>query len=153
MNSNPVEKRIIVGGLIVKDGKFVMVREKKEEARGLWNFPMGKLEGNETLAAGAKREMEEETGLTVALQHLIGIYQLPKSRTGRNIIEFIYLASVVSDELRCPPDLMDARWMTVEDFEKIPDNQHRNMMRKVILQDWLAGRRYPLDFVRGSVSP
>ena len=34
---------------------------------GLWEFPGGKREGNESLAQTAAREIREETGLTVAV--------------------------------------------------------------------------------------
>lgn len=50
--------RIVVGGIIEKDGKFLLVQEGKEECRGKWNIPAGHLEPNETILDGVKREVK-----------------------------------------------------------------------------------------------
>ena len=40
---------ILVATVIVKDNKVLMVKERKEEVKGLLNLPAGHLEKNETL--------------------------------------------------------------------------------------------------------
>ena len=65
--------RIVVGGIIEKDGKFLLVQEGKEECRGKWNIPAGHLEPNETILDGVKREVKEETGCNVELTGLLQI--------------------------------------------------------------------------------
>ncbi|NND65875.1 MAG: NUDIX domain-containing protein [Gammaproteobacteria bacterium] len=66
--------KIVVGGLVVKNDQLVLVKEKKNEIAGLWNFTLGGLEGNETVLEGAKREIEEESGYQVKMENLIGVY-------------------------------------------------------------------------------
>lgn len=56
---------IITGGIIEKDGKFLLVQEAKEKVYGKWNIPAGHLDFNETIFEGAKREIFEETGCKV----------------------------------------------------------------------------------------
>lgn len=46
---------VIVGGVVEKDGKFLLVQESKEKCRGKWNIPAGHLDPNETIFDGAKR--------------------------------------------------------------------------------------------------
>lgn len=47
------------GGLVLNnDNKLLLIHRK-----GKWDLPKGKLEGNETKKQGAKREVEEETGV------------------------------------------------------------------------------------------
>ena len=58
---------VIVGGVIQKDGKFLLVQEAQEKCRGKWNIPAGQLDPNETIFDGAKREIKEETGCNVEL--------------------------------------------------------------------------------------
>ena len=58
---------IIVGGVLKQDGKYLLLQEAKEKCRGKWNLPAGRLEPNETIFDGAKREIYEECGYEVEL--------------------------------------------------------------------------------------
>jgi len=142
--------KVIVGGLIVKDGKFVMVKEKKAGIMGLWNLTLGHLEGDETILDGAKREMEEESGFNVKLEAFLGVYQHPhRPPENANVIKIIFLASVMSGELRCPPDLLDVRWISFEEFKKMPLVQQRDgRVNRMIVEDYLAGKRYPIGLIQ-----
>lgn len=54
-----------VGGVVILDGKVLLVRRGKEPLRGRWVIPGGTVEPGETLEEALVREMREETGLTV----------------------------------------------------------------------------------------
>ena len=64
---------IVVGGVIEKDGKFLLVQEAKKPFSGQWNLPAGRLEIDESVFDGAKREIEEETGYKVELTGIVQI--------------------------------------------------------------------------------
>ena len=64
---------IIVGGVIEKDGKFLLVQEAQERCRGKWNIPAGHLDPNETVLEGAKREAFEECGCKVEITGVLQI--------------------------------------------------------------------------------
>lgn len=59
--------KVIVGGIIEKDGKYLLVQEAKKKCYKKWNFPAGHLDFNESLTEGAIREIKEETGCDVEL--------------------------------------------------------------------------------------
>ena len=141
-----MERKIIVGGVVVKNGKFAIVKEKAPDIAGLWNLPMGGLEDNEKIIDGAKREMEEETSLKVKIEKFIGVYHNP-NRAGKNIFKFIFSASVMSGELRCPEDLDEVKWITLEELRKIPDDQMRDASLKKAAEDYFSGKSYPLDII------
>lgn len=61
----------IVTAVIIKDGKVLMMKEAKESCRGKWYLPAGKLEKNESLVEGVRREVLEETGLNFEPTSLI----------------------------------------------------------------------------------
>jgi 8-oxo-dGTP diphosphatase len=50
---------------IFKDGKFLMGKRIGSHGEGSWSVPGGHLEFGESFADTAKREVQEETGLTI----------------------------------------------------------------------------------------
>lgn len=51
---------------IINDGKVLIAKRKEEKMfSGMWDIPGGKLEDNESLYNGIKREVLEETGLEI----------------------------------------------------------------------------------------
>ena len=56
---------IVIGGLIEKDNKFLLVQEAKEKCKGKWNIPAGHIEINESVIDCLKREIKEETGCMI----------------------------------------------------------------------------------------
>lgn len=60
-----------VGGVVIDQGRALLVRRAREPALGEWTIPGGLLEVGETLAAAVEREIREETGLTVRVVALI----------------------------------------------------------------------------------
>ena len=122
----------------MKEGKLAIVREKKKEIAGLWNLPVGGLDENEKIIDGAKREIEEETGLKVKLEKLVGVYQNPKRPDGTNVLKFIFLATPVSGTLKCPPDLEEVKWISFDDLKKVPDSQLREAaVIRMAVEDYL----------------
>jgi 8-oxo-dGTP diphosphatase len=60
-----------VGGVVVDQGRALLVRRATEPALGEWTIPGGLLEVGETLTEGVEREIREETGLIVRTVELI----------------------------------------------------------------------------------
>ena len=65
--------KVITGGILEKDGKYLLVQENKKICKGKWNIPAGGLEENESLIEGAKREIYEETGYKVEITGILEI--------------------------------------------------------------------------------
>ena len=63
-----------VGGVVVDDGRALLIRRGSEPLRGQWSIPGGMLELGETLQAGVARELREETGLEVRVLDLIEVF-------------------------------------------------------------------------------
>jgi len=56
----------VVAGFIRKDNKFLLVQRPFDKKNGgLWEFPGGKVEKDETLENAIKRELKEELGINV----------------------------------------------------------------------------------------
>jgi len=78
--------KIVVGTVVVDDGRVLLCRRAIEPRLGFWTLPAGYLELNETTAEGAKREALEEAGADIALDGILAVYNI--SRIGQ--VQIIY---------------------------------------------------------------
>jgi 8-oxo-dGTP diphosphatase len=63
-----------VGGVIIADGRALLIRRGSEPLRGEWSIPGGTLELGESLEEGVARELLEETGLAVRVLEVIEVF-------------------------------------------------------------------------------
>jgi ADP-ribose pyrophosphatase YjhB (NUDIX family) len=89
------DPKVAVGVIVEMDGGIVLGKRGHEPQLGLWSFPSGYVDAGEVLEEAAVREVQEETGLDVRIDRLIGAY----SRAGDRIIFIAYAGSVVGGEL------------------------------------------------------
>lgn len=68
--------RVSAGALIEHSGKLLLVRHTKPDAYDFWVAPGGGVKGSETYEDAAKREVKEETGLSVEVGQLLYIEDL-----------------------------------------------------------------------------
>ena len=62
-----------VGGAVVNDSRLLLVRRASRRGRGNWQIPGGFVEPGETMELAVIREVEEEAGVTAAVQGVLGI--------------------------------------------------------------------------------
>src|ERR671933_1361444 len=75
---------VSVAGVVVDEAGRVLVIQRRDNGR--WEAPGGILERDETFEEGVIREVMEETGLTVEVERLTGVY---KNMT-RGIVAIVY---------------------------------------------------------------
>lgn len=106
---------IIIGGIIEKDGKFLLVQEAQEKCRGKWNIPAGYLDPNETIFEGAKREVFEECGCNV---ELTGVLQIGNKVLANDTwISVIFATKLIDDNIKFDKnEIFDVKWFTFEEI-------------------------------------
>lgn len=133
--------RVRVGvGVIVLDSRGWILLEKRSDC-GIWGLPGGRIEPGESVKAAAVREVYEETGLTVEITKLLGVYSEPESRIVTfldngdvvHLVDIVVEAKIISGELSIsreseelrffppdslPPDLVPPVVAPFEDFIK-----------------------------------
>jgi 8-oxo-dGTP diphosphatase len=70
----PQRPMVGVGGVIIVEGRALLIRRGSEPLLGEWSIPGGMLELGETLEEGVARELLEESGLTVRVIELIEVF-------------------------------------------------------------------------------
>jgi 8-oxo-dGTP diphosphatase len=117
-----------VGGVVIENGRALLIRRGGEPLRGQWSIPGGTLETGETLEAGTRREMAEETGLEVRVLELIEVFERifrdegspPEDHGGRPRYHFVildYLCERISGEARAGGDVTDVAWASEAELE------------------------------------
>lgn len=106
---------IIVGGVLEKDGKYLLVQGAREKWYGKWDLPAGHLGSNETIFEATKREIKEESGLDV---ELTGVCQIGNEKRKDEIfISIIFSTKVLSDNIKFNPnEILDAKWFSYEEL-------------------------------------
>jgi 8-oxo-dGTP diphosphatase len=96
-----------VGGVVLIDGRVVLIRRGKEPLRGRWVIPGGTVELGETLQEALVREMREETGLVVRPRDVVLVFDRIQ-RDGPTVeyhyVIVDYACDYVSGELRAGSD-------------------------------------------------
>lgn len=69
--------RIGVYAVIFNEGRVLLAHRRDID---WWNLPGGGMETGETVEEAMRREVREETGLEVEVEHLIGVYSKPQKQ-------------------------------------------------------------------------
>jgi 8-oxo-dGTP diphosphatase len=111
-----------VGGVIIADGRTLLIRRGSAPLEGQWSIPGGMLELGESIAEGVGRELAEETSLAVRVGDLIEVFErIVPGEGGRTRYHFVildYLCEMVSGEARAGSDVTDVAWAREEELEK-----------------------------------
>jgi 8-oxo-dGTP diphosphatase len=127
----PERPLVGVGGVVIDNGRALLIRRASEPLRGEWSIPGGMLELGETLEQGVARELLEETGLQVRVLELIEVFerivyaQNGESRGGddrrRPRFHYViadYLCERVSGEHAAASDVTDVVFAREEELDR-----------------------------------
>ena len=135
-----VNPKIAAGTVPVRDGRIAMVRRGIDPGRGLWSWPCGYVEIDESVEEGALRETREECGPVVRLGPLLGAYSYPvrtadvhSATTG--LVVMAWATTGAEGDLAPGDDAADAAWF---DVAKIPWDELAFDSSRRALADWLG---------------
>ncbi len=138
---------VTVATVVERDGRFLLV---EEDVRGriVLNQPAGHLDPDESLHAAAVRETLEETAWMVRLTCLLGVQQWA-SPSGRQFVRFTFGAEALRHDAARALDngILRVLWLGRDEIAAVAARL-RSPMVLASVDDWLAGRRLPLDTIR-----
>lgn len=116
--------KVIVGGIIEKDGKYLLVQEAQKKCYKKWNFPAGHLDFNESLEQGAIREIKEETGCDVELNGVC--YIANRILENDLFVMIVFNTKLIKESIEFDKEeILDVKWF---DYDEIVNNMD-NMLR------------------------
>jgi len=145
--------RVTVAAIIEHQGRFLLVEEQTQDGLRL-NQPAGHLEAGESPLQGVMREALEETACEFTPAGLLGVYL---SRTRRPAeqhpadVSYLRLAFYGTAGAPQPQRTLDSGivrtvWMTPQEL-RASASRHRSPLVLRCVEDYLRGRRFPLDAV------
>ena len=147
-----------MAAVIERDGYFLLVEERTKAGLRL-NNPAGHLDPGESLEQACIRETLEETTYGFRPDALVGIYltgpALPVSGPGAPVRAGItYLRFAFRGVLGLPDTgrqldhgIVRTVWMTAQEI-RASQERHRSPVLLQCVEDYLAGRSFPLELVR-----
>jgi phosphatase NudJ len=141
-----------VAAIIERDGRFLLVEEDTADGLRL-NNPAGHLDPGESPQDACVREVLEETRHRFTPQALVGIYlsRFTKTRTGEDVT---YLRLAYAGELgeqvagaEFDEGIIGTVWMSYPELLASRE-RHRSPLLLRSIEDYLAGKRYPLELVQ-----
>jgi len=138
---------VTVAAVIEQDGKFLLVEE--HTSQGLkFNQPAGHLEANESLLQAVVREAREESAYDFEPQYLVGIYRWHTDASDTTYLRFAYSGRILAHHAGQALDagIVGTVWMSAEEIRATAP-RHRSPLILRCVEDYLAGKRYPLELV------
>jgi 8-oxo-dGTP diphosphatase len=115
-----------VGGVVVQDGRALIVKRAHEPRKGEWSLPGGTVELGETLVEAVKREIREETGLDVEVGEVVEVFDRVHRLEDRIRYHFViidYLCHPIGGTLQAGDDAEDVAWVSSYEIERYGVNE------------------------------
>ena len=137
---------VTVAAIIEKEGRFLFV-EELQDGRRVLNQPAGHLDPNETLIAACAREVMEETAHRFTPTAMVGIYRWHYAPADVTFLRFCFSGKIDGVESAAlDKEIVALHWLTPGEL-KAKSAMHRSPLVQQCLDDYLAGRRFPLDIL------
>lgn len=104
---------VSVAGVIVDDQQRALLIQRRDNQH--WEPPGGVLELDESIPAGLRREVREETGLSVEPEALTGVYK----NMARGIVALVFRCKILDGKLRTNGEAAAFRWATADEVRAL----------------------------------
>ncbi len=144
---------VTVAAVVEREGRFLVV-EERVRSRLVINQPAGHLEKGESLVQAVVRETLEETAWQFVPETLVGVYLWTQpvrsgdTLPGRTFLRVAFHGAVTRHDASRTLDtgIERAVWLSREQLAAQPARLRSPLVMRCV-DDYLAGRRYPLDLL------
>ena len=120
MQNFPTLRLVVAAALVRNDGRiFLQKRPEGKTLAGLWEYPGGKVESNETPEHALIRELEEEVGIIVKPTDLVPITFASQPVADKHMILLLYIATGWNGEPAALEE-QETGWFPPEQMADLP---------------------------------
>jgi len=113
LGAGPARHSVSVTGVLVDDEGRALLTRRRDNQR--WEPPGGVLELAESIEDGLRREVREETGLSVDPVALTGVYK----NMARGIIGLVFRCRILAGQLTVNDEVTEFQWATADEVAGI----------------------------------
>jgi ADP-ribose pyrophosphatase YjhB (NUDIX family) len=130
-----------VGGVVVRDGKILLIRRGQEPRRGWWQLPGGYVEHDEPIDEAIVREVYEEAGVRASVENVVGLRH-SLGAPSANVYIIFRLTPLEGEPVADGVEITGAGYFSLEEIETMDKVQN--------LSKWAIGAALarPDGFVR-----
>lgn len=139
---------VTVAAVIESDGKFLMVEEEQGLSKTVFNQPAGHLDEGESIITATIRETLEETAYHFTPSAIVGIYRWIEPTSATTFLRVCFTGDVIDHDptLELDDGIIAAHWLSLSKINQLTPRLRSPLVRRCI-DDYLAGRRYPLELL------
>lgn len=108
---------------LVSGDRLLLIKRGREPSKGLYAFPGGRMEGDETAEDAARRELIEETGLVAGELRQLATLELGGTKGDRFAVGYrlhVFAGPHNGGEPEASDDALEAGWFTLTQIEALP---------------------------------
>ena len=153
---NRWKPNVTVAAIVEREGRFLFIEENTADGLRL-NNPAGHLDPGESPVDACVREVLEETAYDFTPSALVGVYlnRFRRTRTGDDItyLRFVFTGQLGAHHAWRELDdgILRAVWLTPDELRS-SSTRHRSPLVLQSVEDYLAGRRAPLELIHTDAS-
>ena len=147
MNAEVWKPDVTVAAVVHSEGRFLLVEENTDSGL-LFNQPAGHLEAGESIVAAVVRETLEESAWEFVPEHLVGVYRWQHPFSAITYLRFAFAgrAGTFYPDRTLDRGIVRAVWLSVDEVRSV-NARHRSPLVMHCIEDYLAGKRAPLDLL------
>ena len=126
------DPKIAATCIVERQGTVLLIRRNNQVGYGLWSMPGGYVDRGEVVEEAAAREVEEETGLQVEVQRLVGLF----SEAGHPVVVVAFTARETGGRLAAGQEAQDVGFFPPDDLPEMAFPRD-----KLILEKWKGMRQ------------
>jgi len=132
MRSEDYLFEVVVGVVKCQKRGFLLVRRSEHETfSGIWEFGGGAVENNESLKEAVKREISEETSLTVSVIDGGDPYFDDYSKGGKLKLHPFLLEVDEDDKVELSPEHDRHKWLEIKDLDSFDTMDDLEALKKL----------------------
>lgn len=131
------EVHVAVAVAVVNDSEVLIAKRPDDKHQGgLWEFPGGKVESGESVAAALIRELDEEVALTAHETHMSELMQIPFEYPDKKVLLDVYWVEVGMNDalLAHGAEGQQVRWVKAHELERFDFPQANEPILKAVIQ-------------------